>query len=55
MDLSTLITTLSGGESYREKSGLPEFKDIYATLVSSLKDDLLKKAASQLMKGQLIG
>mgnify|MGYP007019970383 CR=1 FL=1 len=55
MDLSTLITALSGGESYREKSGLPEFKDIYATLVSSLKDGLLKKAASQLMKGQLIG
>ena len=55
MDLSTLITALSGGESYREKSGLPEFKDIYVTLVSSLKDDLLKKAASQLMKGQLIG
>jgi hypothetical protein len=55
MDLSTLITALSGGESYREKSGLPEFKDIYATLVSSVKDDLLKKAASQLMKGQLIG
>lgn len=55
MDLSTLITTLSGGESYREKSGLPEFKDIYATLVSSLKDDLLKKAASQLMRGELIG
>jgi|688.fasta_scaffold242582_2 hypothetical protein len=55
MDLSTLITALSGGESYREKSGLPEFKDIYAVLIPSVKENLLKKAASQLMRGELIG
>ena len=42
MDLTSFVTALSGGESYREKSGLPEFKDIYTTLIADVKDNLLK-------------
>jgi hypothetical protein len=54
MDLSTLITTLSGGESYREKSGLPEFKDIFPDLIASVKTTLLGQAAAKLLKGEML-
>lgn len=52
MDLSTLITALSGGETYREKSGLPEFSDFstYSKAanpnVMQMQDLLIQKALS---------
>jgi len=55
MDLSTLVTALSGGESYREKSGLPEAEDIKRILVQDAKNTLLGIAAAKLLKGEMLG
>lgn len=41
MDLSTLISALSGGDTYREKSGLPESEDISSYLTAKVKPDVL--------------
>lgn len=52
MDLSALITALSGGDTYREKSGLPEFSDFstYSKAanpnVMQMQDLLIQKALS---------
>ena len=54
MDLSTLITALSGGESYRERSGLPEADDIDKILVEEAKNTLLGRAAAKLLKGEML-
>lgn len=55
MDLSTLITALSGGATYREKSGLPEAEDIAKILVEDAKNTLLGRAAAKLLKGEMLG
>lgn len=53
MDLSALVSALSGGDTYRERSGLPEFEDIASYMavkvnpdVLGMKDLLIAKALS---------
>lgn len=41
MDLSSLISALSGGDTYRERSGLPEFEDIASYMAVKVKPDVL--------------
>jgi hypothetical protein len=41
MDLSDLVTALSGGATYREKSGLPEFED-FPTYAKAANPDVLQ-------------
>lgn len=42
MDLTTLISTLTGGDTYREKSGLPEWEDISTYMSAKVSPDVLQ-------------
>ncbi len=55
MDSDSLLAALSGGLTYREKSGLPESEDVMKSLMPIVKEDLLKLAAKKLLSGNLLG
>lgn len=42
MDLATLVSALSGGDTYRERSGLPEFEDISSYMSAKVDPDVLQ-------------